>query len=137
LRIANPYGGTFNDVFKQGFVNSVIRNVKAGNSIEIWGDGNQVRDFIYIEDLIEFVSIVVKDECISGIFNCGSGVGFTLRNVIDKIESISGSKLVVDFIDTYKERIMSNTLSVNKADEYLDWRPKHEFNKTISKLLMF
>jgi UDP-glucose 4-epimerase len=134
LRISNPYGGTYNNFFQQGFVNSVIRNVKNGNLVEIWGDGHQIRDFIYIKDVLKLVELVMNDD-VAGIYNCGSGVGYTLREIIEKAQEVSDSRIEVKFIESYTERIKSNILNIKKANDELGWRPEYELLKTFTDLV--
>jgi len=135
LRIANPYGGTFNDTFQQGFINSTVRNIKSGNVVEVWGDGFQIRDFVYIEDLVELVELIMDDKNSTGIFNCGSGVGYSLRDIIDMIQDTSDLKFQIKFIESYEEKIKSNILNIEKAYEYLGWHPKHELSQKLIDLL--
>lgn len=135
LRVANPYGGTFDGHFKQGFINSVIRNIQSRDRVEIWGNGNQIRDFIYIEDFINLVSSILGKESAEGIFNCGTGKGYSLREVIDIFEDIIISKIDIKFVDTYREKIESNILNINKSMNYFNWSPDTNLKKTLSKLL--
>ena len=135
LRVANPYGRTFDGHFKQGFINSVIRNIKSGHKVEIWGNGNQIRDFIYIEDFINLVSSILGKESAEGIFNCGTGKGYSLREVIEIFEDIIISKIDIKFVDTYREKIESNILNINKSMNYFNWSPDTNLKKTLSKLL--
>jgi UDP-glucose 4-epimerase len=54
LRVSNPYGGIArrtNDL--QGVIPIFLRKMVAGKNIEIWGDGSTVRDYIYIDDLVD------------------------------------------------------------------------------------
>jgi UDP-glucose 4-epimerase len=135
LRIANPYGGTFDNHFKQGFINSVIRNVKSGNQVEIWGDGRQIRDFIYIEDIINLVTLILGNESAAGIFNCGTGIGHSLNEIIEISEKILMSKIHVKFVHEYEERIKSNILNINKSLNYFNWYPDHNVEEILLKLL--
>jgi UDP-glucose 4-epimerase len=135
LRIANPYGGTFNNHFRQGFINSVIRNVKSGNQVEIWGDGKQVRDFIYIEDIVNLVTLILGNESAAGIFNCGTGIGHSLSEIIEISEKILMSKINVKFVNEYKENIQSNILSIDKSMNSFNWCPERDVQKTLFKLL--
>lgn len=135
LRIANPYGGTFDSYFKQGFINSAIWNIKSKNQVEIWGNGNQIRDFIYIDDFVKLVSLILREESAEGIFNCGTGKGYSLREIIEISESILLSKIDVKFIDSYREKIESNILNINKSMNYFNWSPDNDVKKTLIKLL--
>jgi UDP-glucose 4-epimerase len=135
LRISNPYGGTFDNHFKQGFINSVIRNVETKNEIEIWGDGKQIRDFIYIEDIVNLALLILGKESAAGIFNCGTGMGHSLREVIEITERLLNAKIQVRFVDEYKENIQCNILNIHKSVNYFDWHPGYDVQKTLSKLL--
>jgi UDP-glucose 4-epimerase len=135
LRIANPYGGTFDNHFRQGFINSVIRNVKSGNQVEIWGDGKQIRDFIYIKDIINLVTLILGNESAAGIFNCGTGIGHSLSEIIEISEKILMSKINVKFVHEYKEHIKSNILNIDKSMNYFKWYPEHNVEEILLKLL--
>ena len=134
LRIANPYGGTFDNYFRQGFINSVIRNVKSNNRVEIWGNGKQIRDFIFIEDLVNLVTLILGKDSAVGIFNCGTGVGHSLAEIIDISEKILMSKINVKFIEQYHEKIPSNILNIHKSMSYFNWKPENNVQKTLFNL---
>lgn len=136
LRVANPYGRTFNDFFTQGFINSLIRNVKANKFVEIWGDGNQIRDFIFMEDIVNLVRIILSKEGANGVFNCGTGLGNSLNDVINMSEDILMSKILVKFISSYKETISSNILNIDKSQAYFNWTPKNTLRDILPKLLL-
>jgi UDP-glucose 4-epimerase len=137
LRIANPYGGTFGDYFKQGFVNSVVRNIKSKKQVEIWGDGNQIRDFINVDDVVKLVFLILSKEDSTGIFNCGTGKGYSLRQVIEISEEILNSKINIKFYNSYIEKIESNILDVSKSKNCFNWNPDHDLRKNLFKLLPF
>jgi UDP-glucose 4-epimerase len=136
IRLSNPFGGTLDNLYKQGFVNSLIRNIHSGKAIELWGDGNQIRDFLYIKDFTDFVERVLQFPNLGGVFNCGSGVGLSLNEVIQKSSEIIGHPIAVNFNGDYREKIKSNILDVQKARKVLDWYPKHEFNSIFKDLLL-
>ena len=136
LRVANPYGGTFNNIFRQGFVNSLLRNVAAGSEVEVWGDGYQIRDFIFIEDFIEFIRLIFKNPNASGVFNCGTGIGFNLIQIINIVETIIDFKVEVVFDKSYAEKIKVNVLDIGKSREIFGWNPDNDLKKNLSKLIM-
>jgi len=136
LRISNPYGGTFNDVYKQGFINSLVRMVKTNGLVEIWGDGYQIRDFIYIQDLVNLVTEILKDENTQGVYNCGSGVGHSLREVVQIAENILKTRIRVKFIESYEEKIKSNILNIEKTFNHFGWTPTFKLTETLTKLLI-
>jgi len=136
LRISNPYGGTFNNVYRQGFINSLVRTIKTKGAVEIWGNGYQIRDFIYIQDLVNLVTEILKKENAQGVFNCGSGSGHSLRQVVRIAEDILESRIEVKFIESYEEKIKSNILNIEKTVNHFDWAPTFELKTTLNKLLI-
>lgn len=136
IRLSNPFGGTHDNLYKQGFINSLIRNIHSGKAIELWGDGSQIRDFLYIKDFTSFVEKVLQCPNLGGVFNCGSGVGLSLNDVIQKASEIIGHPIAVNFKGNYHEKIKSNILDVEKAKKVLNWCPKHEFDSIFKDLLL-
>jgi UDP-glucose 4-epimerase len=124
VRISNPYGGTFGNMFTRGFVNSLVRSVQNHNEIQIWGTGAQIRDFIHINDLQNFINHAVTNGDLKGIFNCGTGVGHSLNEIIDISEKIHGKPLLVKRNLNYVEPIASNVLCIDKAKRFLGWEPE-------------
>jgi UDP-glucose 4-epimerase len=82
------------------------------------------------------VEKIIEIPTISGVFNCASGVGHSLNDVLAKASEIIGSRINVHFKTSYKEKIKSNVLSIEKARKNLDWYPKHEFDVIFKKLLL-
>jgi UDP-glucose 4-epimerase len=136
LRVANPYGRTFNDLFTQGFINSLIRNVRTNKYVEIWGNGNQIRDFIFMDDIVNLVRIILNKEGADGVFNCGTGIGNSLKDILDISEDILKSKVLVKYISSYKEKISSNILNIDKSLTYFNWTPKNTLQDILPKLLL-
>jgi nucleoside-diphosphate-sugar epimerase len=87
LRIANPYGPR--QQMKHagyGIVNWFIRMALSGGPLTVYGDGAQVRDYIYVEDLARaFLAVAVSDLAVDETFNVGSGVGTRFRDMVEMI----------------------------------------------------
>lgn len=91
-RISNPYGPGQDSAKGVGFIDSVIRNALSGNSVEVYGDGNTVRDYIHIEDvcraLIALIDHKFKE---SPVVNISTGIGTSNNEIIDIVKKIHGS----------------------------------------------
>ena len=59
-----------------------------GKPLEIWGDGETVRDFVYIEDVCDAIARAASYVGEQHVFNVGSGIGRTINSVVDDIETI-------------------------------------------------
>ena len=100
LRISNPYGGNHKGYFKSGFINMALHKLGENSDVNIWGDGSQIRDYIHILDLCEYMVRVVELDNFQ-ILNIGTGKGYSLLDVIEIIFNIFGKRLNLSFDDKY------------------------------------
>jgi len=90
IRPSNPYG-PFQSLFGiQGLISVVFGKLADNSPLEVWGDGSSVRDYIYIEDVVEILGALIARD-ISGLtLNLGSGTGISLVNVIKTFQTVVG-----------------------------------------------
>lgn len=93
LRLSNPYGPRQSPFKKQGIVAVALHAALSGQRFDLWGDGEVIRDFIFIDDVVSAAMMVVAAETRHHIFNVGSGIGRTINSVIDDIAKMTA----VDF----------------------------------------
>ena len=93
LRPANAYGP--GQTIKSGFglIRTMLECVRLNAPLEIWGDGENVRDFIYIDDIVEATTRLIKLPQDSGTYNLGSGVGYSVNQVKGIVEAVCGKEL--------------------------------------------
>ena len=90
-RIGSVYGGPKS----AGVIGKILSSLKSGNSFTINGDGSQIRDYIYVEDVVRTLSSLMKEARAHGIYNISTGKGHSLNEVIAKIERIAKRKVSV------------------------------------------
>lgn len=96
LRLANIYGpGTESSNADRGILNLMIRRALAGDTLEIYGTGTNIRDYSYIDDVIDaFIAAATHiDACNTQQFNIGSGRGYSFVEAFDEIANCIGSRL--------------------------------------------
>jgi len=91
LRLSNPFGPYhYNE--KQGIVNIAIRRALSNKTLQIWGDGNGIKDYIFINDVCDILFKMVEDEIETGVYNVASGNALSVNDIVDAIR-----KYVPDF----------------------------------------
>ncbi len=138
FRITNPYGpGGQIKHGKYNIVNWFIRQALEGNAITIYGDGKQIRDYIYIDDLVEaFILAGVKDESNGKVFNLGSGIATKFhemaRTIISEISS--GSITNIPWPDNYINIETGDFVAdITKISNMIDWKPTINLKEGIKK----
>lgn len=99
--------------------------------------GNQLRDFIYVDDLIEAIIKVLKNKNVSGqIINIGSGKPISIKKVVLKICKLTGGgNPKFGKIYFRNDEILKLYPDISKAKKLLKWQPKVSFNRGILKTI--
>ena len=92
------------------------------DSIEIWGDGSIVRDYIYIDDVINAMLMAIKYDGTERVFNIGSGEGRCLNEVIAGIANELSSTINVKYVNAREGDIPVNILDNRLAQKNLNGR---------------
>lgn len=142
FRIANPYGIRCQMKHsKYSIVNYFIRRAMEGEPIIIFGDGEQLRDYIYVEDLADaFLLASVRDEATGNIFNVGSGVGTKFKDMAKKIIDVidKGDVVYVPWPDNYLNVETGDYVTdISKISKMLDWQPKVDLGEGIEKTFLY
>jgi UDP-glucose 4-epimerase len=133
LRLSNPYGEHQFYGRTQGVIPTFLHKALLKEEIHIWGDGEVVRDYIYIGDVIDAILKAVTYQGDEKIFNIGSGTGKSLNELLDEIEKLIGYSLVRHYSPNRIFDVKTNILDISKSKTHLNWAPKFSFHKGLSK----
>lgn len=133
LRLSNPYGERQRVNQAQGaiavFLNKVINN----ETIEIWGDGSVVRDYIHVSDVASAFLAGLTYEGIHQVFNVGSGIGTSLNQLLDCINRVTGLQTAIKYYSSRSFDVNRNVLDISLANQQLNWKPFVELEDGIFK----
>ena len=120
IRPSNPYGHGQNLYGKQGLVAVAIGKIIENKSVEVWGDGSAIRDYIYIEDLASvFYQLINKDICNETI-NLGSGRGYSVNDVLAFLKIISKVDFKIEYKNARPVDVSNMVLDVEKMKRTVD-----------------
>lgn len=115
LRLSNPYGGVVSKNKKQGIIDVTINKVLKNEKISIFGDLNNVRDYIYIDDLSEYIYKLSISNKYNEIFNIGTGNGYSIIEIFNKIEKILNTTINYEITYAKTQNIKTNILDMTKT----------------------
>jgi UDP-glucose 4-epimerase len=135
LRPSVPYGPRQNPFHHQGVVAVFIYNSVKKEQVTIFGDGEVVRDYFFIEDLTRAL-VASKDiafDPIKTTFNLGGTQPYSLNDLVTKIESVLGIKMLVKFEPARKFDAPHILLDTSSAQSHLNWRPAVSLEEGIQR----
>jgi UDP-glucose 4-epimerase len=113
LRYSNVYGPRQNAKGEAGVISIFINNALENKNLTIFGDGEQTRDFVYIDDVVSANMLAMESE-LDGIFNVSSNTQTSVNQVADKILNMLNSTSQVIHADAVPGEMLYTMLSADK-----------------------
>ena len=122
LRPSNPYGHGQNLYGKQGLIAVVLGKLLKNEPITVFGDGEVVRDYIYIDDFTYYVKELIRNGVLNETINIGSGIGYSINRIIDVFNKLSKTPLKIEYVDARKDDVPMMVLDTTRLHNFV----KHE-----------
>ena len=116
IRLANPYGPYQRPNGALGAVTTFTYKALRGETIEVYGDGSVVRDFIYIDDAVRGILNSVNGCAAEKTFNLGSGQGTSIRLVLETVQKALEAKVPVKYTEARKVDVPVNYLDISRYE---------------------
>lgn len=138
FRIANPYGPRSQmKHHKYSMINWFIRQAMEGNTIEVFGNGEQLRDYIYVDDLTDALLLAsTNPKCNGEVYNMGSGVGTKFKDMVGTVVDIVGSGTIeyIPWPDNYiNVETGDYVTNIKKICNTIEWKPAMGLKNGIKK----
>lgn len=129
IRPSNVYGNHQNFKKPQGIVGFAFNALVNYKTIELYGEGKVIRDFVHVLDLAEAIKRCVESKyeiATVKTYNVGSQEGYSVREVLDMINEISNQKIQTTLKPSRSFDCSYNVLDISKIKNELKWQPKVE-----------
>ena len=126
--LSNPYTGILS-IFSTRILN--------GNDLDIYEDGEETRDFVYIEDAVDATILgIEKEEANGNIFNVGSGVSTSVLDVANTLKRLYNSEINITISGKFRlGDIRHNFADLSKLKDILGFTPKYNFERGITEFV--
>lgn len=133
LRISNAYGERQVPSGIQGLIPTVINKALRHEEIDIWGDGNVIRDYIYVTDIAAAFVRASKYNGHQKVFNISSSIGYSVNDILAKLKHLVNYSLVIKHDPARPYDVPVNILDNHMAKQLLDWEPNISIDEGIEK----
>ncbi|NVN99434.1 MAG: NAD-dependent epimerase/dehydratase family protein [Geobacteraceae bacterium] len=139
LRMSCIYGTRQFGVEDQGWVAWLVYATLRGLPITIYGDGKQIRDLLFISDLVDLYARFLVSEIPNGVFNVGGGREFTVSiiELLDILYNVTGKRSAVTFAEWRHSDQKAYVSDIGKASTELQWQPQISPREGIDRLVSF
>jgi len=110
------------------FIKAILNN----DEIPVFGDGEQTRDFTYIDDIVDGNISAMNTPVVGEVFNIGGGSRITVNDTIEIIERVCEKKAKKKYIEKQKGDVIHTAADISKAKRLLDYVPKFDVEKGIA-----
>jgi UDP-glucose 4-epimerase len=135
LRVANPFGPFQTTRKGQGVIAAVMASALHDTPLQIWGDGRVVRDYVFVDDVVESIERALDHEGSSRIFNIGSGCGHDVLEVVHTVEKLTQKRIQLDFQPARPVDVPVSVLDPSLAGRELGWRSTTSFEDGLVQTL--
>lgn len=124
MRPSNIYGPA--QPLRHGFgvIRTMLEHVLRGTEMEIWGNGDSVRDFLYIDDMVSAIVSLMEIPDDNHTYNLGSGIGHNLNEIKEIIESVCRKQLNAKYRPSRKIDVTKIVLDSSRLINKTNWHPK-------------
>jgi len=131
LRVGNCFG-RWHSGSSQGAINVFLKKVQRGEPIEIWGDGEQIRDYVSADDVSEAIRCVGLGH-VSGFetLNVGTGVGRSLNDILASIRDVTGLAPDVRYSPARSVDVHTNVLAMTRIKNVYGWQSQRVFEDAL------
>lgn len=116
----------------------LLRLTKNANALEVLGTGQEERDFIFVDDVVDALLLIANSKQAQGkIFNVGTGVGTSINQLVDRISRIVGLHPRVTFTKISWEGSVSRIVADITKIAALGFRPEYSLDEGLKELVIW
>ena len=135
-RYMNVYGprmdhrGTYVSVIMK-----VLDRIAAGQRPQIFGDGSQVYDFIYVEDVARANLLGMQADCADEAFNIGCGIGTSINELVSQLIALTGGNVAPEYLPQQASFVTQRIGSIDKAQRLLGFTATTPLRDGLTRLI--
>jgi UDP-glucose 4-epimerase len=129
LRLANVYGPRQAAKLEGGVVAIFMTQLARGEGVQIFGDGEQARDFVHVGDVVSALLAAAERANGGGVFNVGTGVATSVNELWARCRDVAGAQVDAAHAPPRPGDVRRSVLDAGRAAAELRWRPERDLDR--------
>jgi UDP-glucuronate decarboxylase len=135
-RIFNTYGPRMCEDDGRVVSNFVVQALR-GESLTLYGAGDQTRSFCYIDDMVEALIRLMNTDALHEPVNLGNPIEFTIKQLAEEILKISGSSSTITYLPLPEDDPKQRKPDISRAQAILGWNPTIQLKEGLKKTIAY
>jgi len=135
LRYFNAYGPGQTGGQYSGVISAFLEQARAGEPITVEGDGEQTRDFVHVDDIVQANLRAATTDATGTSYNIGTGSNITIRELAETVQRVTDTDSEIVHVDPRPGDIERSEADISKASEQLGYRPTVTLEDGLSQLV--
>lgn len=135
LRPSNAYGPGAQLHFGQGVIGVLADRALRHEALEVWGSGNEQRDYLFIDDLVRAVMLMITYRGSENVFNVSSGRGHSVNDIVSLLRKQIGDFPSVAYLEARGFDVPVNVLDSTRLQHETGWRPEVDLETGIGRTI--
>jgi UDP-glucose 4-epimerase len=131
LRFGNVYGPRQDPKGEAGVVAIFMNRLREGGTPQIFGDGTQTRDYVYVGDVV--AATLAAAEHAGGVLNVGTGAETSVLELYERIQRVAGVEHEPKLAEARPGELQRSVLDASLAKRELGWEPQHSLDEGLAE----
>jgi UDP-glucose 4-epimerase len=113
-----------------------IKEMISGRAPELWGNGTQERDLVYVDDIMESLILAATSSLDGETLNVGTGSSISFLDLVGQINELLGSNILPKFVHPLMSKYLLKTMAdTSKTERILEFHPKTSLREGLTKTI--
>ena len=135
LRYGNVYGPRQDPLGEAGVTAIFCGKLLAGERPTVFGDGEQTRDYVFVEDVVAANFAALEHPEATGAYNIGTAVQASVNDIVRTLGSLGDGDFEAEYAPARKGEVQHIALDFSRAREELGWEPKVALEEGLRRTL--
>jgi UDP-glucose 4-epimerase len=131
LRFGNVYGPRQDPKGEAGVVAIFMNRLREGGTPQIFGDGTQTRDYVYVGDVV--AATLAAAEHAGGVLNVGTGAETSVLELYERVQRVAGVEHEPKLAEARPGELQRSVLDASLAKRELGWEPQHSLDEGLAE----
>jgi len=134
LRFFNVYGLPMVQNEYSGVLPIFFGLLRQSQPLIVYGDGQQVRDFVYVQDVVQAIMLAALRAPAGTVYNIGSGTATTIRQLAETVSGLAGVPTNIVYRDFRPGEVRRSLADISKARQQLGYDPQYNLERGLAEI---